>query len=117
MRDFWRDVWSNFWAILLWPYRVARAVFYALLDGSDGSNLDNSGLFEHTTDITSPFTDSTSAWGSGATGYYGGSTEYWPSTTAMPMTTYPPPTTPPPPPAPKPVTIPDLDAPRMIDLD
>jgi hypothetical protein len=92
----------------------------------DKSNLDNSGLFDHTTDnepiyfeqstdTTTPFTNAMSAWGSGATGYYGGSTGFWPPTTAMPMTT-----TPPPPDIqnkPKPLEIPDLDAPRVINLD
>ncbi|MFA5766464.1 MAG: hypothetical protein WC919_00885 [Candidatus Paceibacterota bacterium] len=114
---------NSFWRVFSWPYRTVRAIFY----GSDGSNLSNSGLFDHTTDnepiyfeqgtdTTTPFTDSmTASWGSGATGYYGGSTGYWPPTTAMPMAT-----TPPPPDIqnkPKPLEIPDLDAPRVINLD
>jgi hypothetical protein len=110
MNSFWRDVWDNYVAILFWPYRTARAIFYALLDGSDGSNLNNSGLFEQGTDITTPFTDTTTAtgWGSGATGYYGGSTGYWPPTTLPPPDIQN---------KPKPLEIPDLDAPRVINLD
>jgi len=108
--------WAVFWGFLLWPYYVARAVFYALLDGSDGRLPHFEQLTDNEPVCLEQNTDVISSWGSGATGYYGGSTGYWPPTTAAPMTTMPPPTTPPPP-KPKPLEVPDLDAPRVINLD
>lgn len=109
------DFWRVFWAILFWPYFAARTVFCALLDRSELPDhitdhiTDNEPIyFGQGTDMTTPFTNSMSAWGSGSTGYY-------PSTTAAPMTTPPPPNIqnkPKPP-----LEIPDLDAPRVINLD
>ncbi|MFA5766311.1 MAG: hypothetical protein WC919_00110 [Candidatus Paceibacterota bacterium] len=103
---------NSFWRILLWPYRAIRAAFY-LLDGSDGSNLDNSGLFDHTTDNEPIYfkqdTDTTTAWGTGTTWCYGGSTIHWPPTTGQPPDIQN---------KPKSLEIPDLDTPiRVINLD